>query len=76
MKKKRLDPERLAVQSFPTDGAGADAQRGTVMGYKGCTYAASCLCQTAYYYCGDGFQTLYSCDYSQVAPCPTAIDVC
>lgn len=74
MKKLRLDADNVAVESFPVDAA-ADA-RGTVHARGGCTYQASCLCPTAYYYCGDGYQTLYSCEYSKEGPCPTSIYQC
>jgi len=76
MKKLRLDAEKVAVESFPVDEAASEDGRGTVHAQAGCTYQRTCLCPTAYYYCGDGFQTLYSCDYSQVEPCPTSIYNC
>lgn len=75
MKKIRLDPERLAVESFPT-GREQEARRGTVLGQAPCTHWASCVCPTAYYHCGDGYQTLYSCDYTRVAPCFGSYDDC
>ena len=76
MKKLRLDAEEVAVESFPVSEAATEDDRGTVHAQAGCTYQRTCLCPTAYYYCGDGFQTLYSCDYSQVEPCPTSIYNC
>ena len=74
MKKLRLDAEAVAVESFATERTPAEP-RGTVHA-EACTYGASCLCPSAYYYCGDGYQTLYSCDYSKQAPCPTSIYEC
>ncbi|HEU0297829.1 MAG TPA: hypothetical protein VFR37_00200 [Longimicrobium sp.] len=75
MEKLKLDPDEVAVESFPT-GEEADEPRGTVHAEAGCTYNATCLCPTRYYYCGDGYQTIYSCDYSMVEPCPTSIYNC
>jgi hypothetical protein len=75
MKKLKLDPESVAVESFPTDGLAAEG-RGTVLGQAPCTHWRSCVCPTAYYHCGDGYQTLYSCDYTQVAPCFGSYDDC
>lgn len=74
MKKLKLDADQVAVESFPTDAVPAEP-RGTVHG-AACTYHDSCLCPSAYYYCGDGYQTIYSCDYSRVDPCPTSIYNC
>jgi hypothetical protein len=76
MKKLKLDAESVAVESFPTAAAEAQGPRGTVHAEAGCTYQGSCLCPSAYYYCGDGYQTLYSCDYSKHEPCPTSIYNC
>lgn len=75
MKKLKLDAEEVAVESFPTGEAPAEP-RGTVQAAAGCTYQGSCLCPSAYYYCGDGYQTIYSCDYSRDAVCPTSIYNC
>lgn len=75
MKKLKLDADAVAVESFATDQAPAEP-RGTVRGAAGCTYQASCLCPSAYYYCGDGYQTIYSCDYSKDAVCPTSYYNC
>lgn len=75
MKKTRLDPERLAVESFPTGDPNA-SPRGTVHGQAPCTHWESCVCPTAYYHCGDGYETLYSCDYTRVAPCFGSYDDC
>ncbi|HEX6370106.1 MAG TPA: hypothetical protein VF006_14390 [Longimicrobium sp.] len=75
MKKLKLNADAVAVESFPTEQAPAEP-RGTVHAAAGCTYQASCLCPSAYYYCGDGYQTIYSCDYSRVDPCPTSIYNC
>jgi hypothetical protein len=69
MKKTRLDPERLAVDSFPTTDE-QDAQlRGTVHGQADCTWFATCLCKTAYYQCGTGPHTIYSCTYTHDYRC-------
>jgi hypothetical protein len=75
MKKKlTLDVDALAVASFDT----AEARReraGTVHGQDGapeyfdCTCAATCDCPSAYYWCGDGYYTLYSCKYTQNESC-------
>lgn len=75
MKKLKLNADDVAVDSFPTGGARAE-RRGTVRGAAGCTYQASCLCPSAYYYCGDGYQTLYSCDYSKEQVCVTSYYNC
>lgn len=75
MKKLRLDTESLRVDSFRTaDEAGG--KPGTVHGYKPpCTCFDSCLCKTAYYQCGTGPHTIYSCDYTYNESCVrTAID--
>ena len=76
MKKLRLDAEKVAVESFPVARAAEEDGRGTVHARGGCTYDRTCLCPTAYYYCGDGYQTLYSCQYSVEGPCPTSIHQC
>lgn len=84
MHKSKLSLETLAVDSFETTAATMDA-RGTVHGhgpgggetdpqptppqYIGCTCAASCDCPSAYYWCGDGYHTLYSCDYTKNESC-------
>jgi hypothetical protein len=80
MKKKlSLELDGLSVESFAT--AAADAGPGTVRGaedqadapdYLGCTCANTCLCKTAYYWCGDGYHTLYSCDYTHNVSCLTS----
>jgi len=76
MKKKlTLDVDALSVSSFQTDGA--EDGPGTVRGhgaeptppYYACTCAASCDCPSAYYWCGDGYYTLYSCDYTKNESC-------
>jgi hypothetical protein len=75
MKKLKLDADAVAVESFPTAPAPAGS-RGTVRAAAGCTYQGSCLCPSAYYYCGDGYQTIYSCEYSKDQPCVTSIYNC
>lgn len=74
--KKKLDLDGLVVDSFAT--ASAAAEGGTVRGHEddggllakpGCTCAASCLCPSAYYHCGTGPFTIYSCDYTANASC-------
>lgn len=78
MKRKlELDVEALSVESFETTSA--PEARGTVNGnvspeptppeYIGCTCANTCLCKTAYYHCGTGYYTIYSCDYTQNNSC-------
>lgn len=76
MKKLKLRADDVAVESFPTDKAPADGERGTVHAQAGCTYQRTCLCPSAYYYCGDGYQTIYSCDYSLEQVCATSIYHC
>ena len=61
MRKLTLRIENLAVESFST-GQGADV-RGTVRGRgEDCTQGDTCVCETAYYLCGTGPATIYSCD--------------
>jgi hypothetical protein len=74
MDKLRMRAEDLRVDSFPT--AGTDARKGTVRAHgDGCTWIDSCLCDTAYYYCGTGPETIYSCDYTLDELCErTAVD--
>lgn len=77
MKKKlTLDVDALAVASFKT--ADGEGEPGTVHGrgvdptppeYFDCTCARSCDCPSAYYWCGDGYYTLYSCKYTQNESC-------
>lgn len=74
MKKLKLNADAVAVETFATDSP-PEQPRGTVHG-EACTYNQSCLCPSAYYYCGDGYQTIYSCDYSKAPPCPTSIYEC
>jgi hypothetical protein len=77
MSKLKLNADEVAVESFRTDDAAEEDRRGTVQAQAaGCTYQGSCLCQTAYYYCGDGYQTIYSCDYSKEQVCPTSYYNC
>ncbi len=70
MKKIRLQAESLAVDSFAT-GDGSGRVPGTVhaRGEDGCTWVDSCLCETAYYHCGTGPETIFSCDYTQTRRC-------
>ena len=76
MKKTRPNAEALAVESFETAGE-KDAPHGTVRAHaEPCTHWRSCLCPSAYYHCGDGYQTLYSCDYTRVEPCFGSYDDC
>jgi hypothetical protein len=72
--KRKLDLDGLAVDSFETEAASAG--RGTVQAHdddmfaaRPCTCQGTCLCQTAYYYCGTGPYTIYSCDYTANASC-------
>jgi hypothetical protein len=80
MKKKlNLELEALAVDSFETsaasDGHGtvhgqaALAPQPTPPEYADCTCAYSCLCRTAYYYCGTGPHSIYSCDFTYNGSC-------
>jgi hypothetical protein len=80
-RKTKLELDALQVDSFPTTAAEAGA--GTVHAHSDsdvpqptppvydvpCTCAATCLCKTAYYQCGTGPYTIYSCDYTQNASC-------
>jgi len=78
--KQKLDLDRLAVDSFETTVA-PDGDRGTVRAHESgdapnptppeyaCTCANTCLCKTAYYHCGTGHYTIYSCDYTGNASC-------
>jgi len=75
MKKTRLNVDALAVETFHT-ADGREQPRGTVHANVECTHWRSCVCPTAYYHCGDGYQTLYSCDYTYVAPCFGSYDDC
>lgn len=73
--KKKLDLDSLSVDSFETSEA--DAGEGTVHAHQieptppeyPCTCAYSCLCKTAYYHCGTGYYTIYSCDYTANTSC-------
>ncbi|HSU15092.1 hypothetical protein [Longimicrobium sp.] len=74
-RKKKLDMDALAVDSFQTteaeEGRGTVHARGiepTPPEYA-CTCANTCLCKTAYYHCGTGYYTIYSCDYTQNGSC-------
>lgn len=78
MKKLSLDLDRLSVESFATDAV--EEVTGTVRGAEdggeaaaraACTCFASCLCPSAYYWCGEGYHTIYSCDYTANASCLT-----
>lgn len=83
MRKLRMDPETLDVQSFDTDETRAP-RRGTVRAAgQGCTQPASCPCPTNLYQCGTLHSTLVSCDYTvdcdtvddcRTMDCPPATD--
>ena len=75
MRKLKLQLDRLEVDSFRTAGA-AGREPGTVQGHAPCTHWGSCVCPTAYYHCGDGYETLYSCTYTREAPCFGSYDDC
>ena len=77
--KKKLDLDALSVDSFDTSAAAKG--EGTVHAhevdpqptppeYAPCTCFYSCLCKTAYYHCGTGPYTIYSCDYTYNGSCP------
>ena len=76
MKRKlSLELDTLSVDSFATEAL-PEAAPGTVRAAEdeaqnvaACTCAYSCVCPSAYYWCGDGYQTLYSCDYTKNASC-------
>jgi hypothetical protein len=76
MRKTRLELDTLAVESFDTTSVDGGT-RGTVNGREieptppeyPCTCRHSDLCKTAYYYCGTGPYTIYSCDYTQNGSC-------
>ena len=85
-RKLSLELDTLSVESFETAGAPREGA-GTVRAaedesdapaYYDCTCAYSCVCKTAYYWCGDGYHTLYSCNYTNnescvvSATCPTS----
>jgi hypothetical protein len=75
--KTRLDLDALDVESFETvtaeDGRGTIQAHGVVEPtppeYAPCTCALSCLCKTAYYNCGTGHYTIYSCEYTANDSC-------
>ncbi|HEX6746361.1 MAG TPA: hypothetical protein VF092_03525 [Longimicrobium sp.] len=74
MRRKKLELDTLSVDSFPT--AADDGGRGTVRAHldeyaaaRGCTCRGTCLCPTAYYNCGTGPFTIYSCDYTANNSC-------
>jgi hypothetical protein len=82
MKKAKLDLDLdgLRVDSFDTT-AEPGAGRGTVRAHEAvgaeaaaaaCTCRGTCLCDTAYYYCGTGPYTIYSCEYTANRSCHTA----
>jgi hypothetical protein len=77
--KLSLDLDTLAVETFATTPAEADA-RGTVRAHDDseptppayddkCTCDYSCLCKTAYYHCGTGPHTIHSCHYTYNLSC-------
>ena len=81
-RKLSLELDQLSVSSFDTTPGEGDG-RGTVHGHQEidepqptppvyadkCTCNASCLCPTAYYYCGTGPATIYSCRYTYNLSC-------
>lgn len=81
MEKKKLSLEALSVDSFETSALREDGARGTVRAHAdtakappegegaACTCFNTCLCPSAYYYCGDGPETIYSCDYTYNQSC-------
>ena len=75
MDKLRLRMDELEVESFRTT-EGQARKPGTVRGHgEDCTWVDTCLCETAYYYCGTGPQTIHSCDYTNNELCElTAVD--
>ena len=70
MKKLKLKLDALVVDSFRIPNGARDP--GTVRAHADCTWFDSCLCKTAYYYCGTGPHTIYSCDYTADDRCKTA----
>lgn len=74
MHKHKLRVESLAVESFRPAAEGG--RPGTVRAHgDGCTWIDSCLCETAYYWCGTGPETIHSCDYTFDERCErTAVD--
>ena len=77
MRKTRLELDALSVDSFATTPEGAGGQ-GTVRAQESiqptppeypCTCRYTDLCKTAYYYCGTGPYTIYSCDYTHNGSC-------
>ena len=59
-----------ASEGLTFDVVGAeDAAEDEAQNVSACTCAYSCVCPSAYYWCGDGYQTLYSCDYTKNASC-------
>jgi hypothetical protein len=75
MKKLRMRADELKVDSFRTEDPRAP-RPGTVRAHDdGCTWIDSCLCETAYYWCGTGPETIHSCDYTFDERClRTAVD--
>ena len=82
MKKTRLDLSALEVDSFPTTTPEIEGE-GTVNGHFGpeptppvrpCTCNPTDLCKTAYYHCGTGQFSIYSCDYTYNGSCAVTAD--
>jgi hypothetical protein len=76
-RKLSLELDTLSVESFETSAPAAGAP-GTVRAaedesaapdYFDCTCFNTCVCKTAYYWCGDGYATLYSCNYTHNESC-------
>jgi hypothetical protein len=71
MKTRKLELDSLSVESFATTTE-TDEARGTVEAREAapaCTCNNSCLCPTAYYNCGTGPFSIYSCDYTANRSC-------
>jgi hypothetical protein len=62
MKKVKLEPEQLAVESFRTAEPDGRREQGTVHGQARCTYYYNCLAETGRYWCGT--EPSFSCDYT------------
>lgn len=86
MKKVKLDPEQLIIQSFPTT-RDSDPLRGTVRGNSGCCYSgADCTeywstcdtdselqCDTEYFCGGTGMQSCGCSNEPETCAAPCAV---